>query len=215
MSVAPTPGRIKLPVKDQQLEDLLLWRDVKKTGIVFGAVTAAFVLLFWAKNSFLSVAALLMSLTVGVMLVWSIIGGFIHRPPPPMPAFMVEGIAEAKIRAVVEKATPYVNKGLNFTHRILSGKDVLMSIVVSAGLFFLSKVLATVSLLGLAYACVVLAFAVPKVYEMYHDQIDNVIDIARQKVTFIHDAYLSKLLKMIPSAQTVTPAESSSARKED
>lgn len=46
---------------------------------LFAAVTAAFVLLFWAKNSFLSVAALLMSLTVGVMLVWSIIGGFIHR----------------------------------------------------------------------------------------------------------------------------------------
>eukprot|EP00889_Picochlorum_renovo_P003404 jgi/Picre1/30434/NNA_005798.t1 len=191
MSVAPTPGRIKLPVKDQQLEDLLLWRDVKKTGIVFGAVTALFVLLFWAKNSFLSVAALLMSLTVGVMLVWSIIGGFIHRPHHRCLPLWLKGFQRQRSGLWLRRQ-----------HHI-------------AGLFFLSKVLATVSLLGLAYACVVLAFAVPKVYEMYHAQIDNVIDIARQKVTFIHDAYLSKLLKMIPSAQTVTPAESSSARKED
>jgi hypothetical protein len=132
-----------------------------------------------------------------------------------MPKFMVEGIPEAQMRALVEKVTPHLNSTLFFAYRILSGKDILMSICVGAGLFFLAKVFASISLLGLMYAAVVLVFSVPKVYEMYQDQIDDIVNLIRQKTTFIHDAYLSKVLKMIPSAQAATPAESSSARKED
>lgn len=165
----------------------------------------------------LSLITMGMGVSVLVMLAWSVIGGlhFVNKPPPPMPAFMVQGIAEAQIRNMVERVTPYVNKTLFFAHRILSGKDVMMSVCVGFGLYFLSKVFAAVSLLGLAYSAVVLVFSIPKLYEMYHVQIDDVVNMFREKATILYDAYFSKLLKMIPTAQTVTPAESSSARKED
>jgi hypothetical protein len=151
-----------------------------------------------------------MSMTIGAFLAWAFLGGLVHRPMPSFPRMFTEGIAEADMRRMVEKMLPYVNKTLHFVHRILSGKDVMMSVALSAGLFFASRVLATVSLLGLAYAGVVLVFTVPKVYEMYHEQIDGGINLFRQKATFIYDAYLAKVLKMIPTAvNQATPAESS------
>lgn len=185
--------------------------------LLCSGATAAFFLFNMFKDNILSLVTMGLSMLIWVMLAWSVIGGlhFVNRPPPPMPTFMVEGIQEAQIRNMVEKATPYINKVLSFAHRTLSGKDMLMSMGVGAGMYMLARVFAAVSLVGLAYTAVVLVFSVPKIYEMYHDQIDGFIIMFRQKATIIYDAYFSKVLKMIPTAHAATPAESSSARKED
>lgn len=156
-----------------------------------------------------------MSGTVGAFLAWSLVGGFINRPLPRFPRVMREGITEAEARNFVEKSVPYVNKVLAYVHRILSGKDAFMSVVISCSLFFASRVLATVSVLGLVYAVVVLSFTLPKVYHMYSAEIDGAINMFRQKATFLYDAYLAKALKMIPTAQQATPAESSTTVKKD
>ena len=90
-----------------------------------------------------------------------------------------------------------------------------MSVVICCSLFFASRVLATVSVLGLVYAVVVMMFTVPKVYDMHSAEIDGAINMFRQKATFLYDAYLAKALKMIPTAQQATPAESSTTVKKD
>ena len=163
----------------------------------------------------LSVFALALSVTIAVFLAWSLVGSFVHKPLPAFPRVLSEGIQEAEARRVVEKLLPFLNKGLAFTHRILSGKDAFMSVVISCSLFFASRVLATVSVLGLVYAVVVLSFTLPKVYHMYSAEIDGAINMFRQKATFLYDAYLAKALKMIPTAQQATPAESSTTVKKD
>ena len=61
-----------------------------------------------------------------------------------------------------------------------------MSVAISAGLFFASRVLATVSVLGLAYAAVILMFTVPKVYDMHSAEIDGAVNMFRQKATFLY-----------------------------
>ena len=180
---------------------------------VFSGATMIFLVFQVAKYNMLSMTAFSLGACVLGMLAWSFVGGAIHRPPPALPGVMREGVTEGQVRALAEKATPYINKVLKFSNRVLSGKDVVMSVSVGAGCMILGKALALVSILGLAYTLVVLAFSVPKVYDMYHDQIDGVIDIVRQKVTQIHDTYLAKILKRIPRA--ATPAESSSASKMD
>merc|ERR1719183_2098650 len=157
----------------------------------------------------LSVIAMAMSVTVGAFLAWSLVGGFIHRPLPRFPRVLREGITESEARNMVEKSVPYVNMGLAYVHRILSGKDAFMSVVISCSLFFASRVLATVSLLGLVYAAVVVVFTVPKVYDMHHADIDGAINLFREKATIIYDTYLARIFKMIPTAQAPTPAESS------
>ena len=158
----------------------------------------------------LSVFALALSVTIAVFLAWSLVGSFVHKPLPAFPRVLSEGIQEAEARRVVEKLLPFLNKGLAFTHRILSGKDVLMSVALSTGLFFASRVLATVSLLGMMYGMVVVLFTMPKVYDMHHVEIDGAMNLFREKATFVYDAYLAKVVKMIPTgAQVATPAESS------
>ncbi len=179
------------------------------------AISAGFLALHVYKYQMLSVIAMAMSVTVGAFLAWSLVGGFIHRPLPRFPRVLREGITESEARNMVEKSVPYVNMGLAYVHRILSGKDAFMSVVISCSLFFASRVLATVSLLGLVYAAVVLLFTLPKVYHMYSAEIDGAINMFRQKATFLYDAYLAKALKMIPTAQQATPAESSTTVKKD
>jgi len=143
------------------------------------AISALFFGLHVYKYQMLSVVALALSVTVATFLAWSLVGSFVNRPLPAFPRVLTEGIQEAEARRVVEKTLPYVNKTLAFAHRILSGKDAFMSIALSVGLFFASRVLATVSLLGLVYAAVVVVFTVPKVYDMHHADIDGAINLFR------------------------------------
>ena len=149
-------------------------------------ISAVFFALHVYKYQMLSFLVLAMSVTVGGFLAWSLVGGLIHRPLPAFPRVLSEGITEAEARRVVEKLVPYVNKMLAYVHRILSGKDALMSVAISAGLFFASRVLATVSVLGLAYAAVILMFTVPKVYDMHSAEIDGAVNMFRQKATFLY-----------------------------
>lgn len=190
---------------DTATEELLFWKSPQKTGVVFGgtcssrnrssvvrsnltttlpasllaAISALFFGLHVYKYQMLSVVALALSVTVATFLAWSLVGSFVNRPLPVFPRVLTEGIQEAEARRVVEKTLPYVNKTLAFAHRILSGKDAFMSIALSVGLFFASRVLATVSLLGLVYAAVVVVFTVPKVYDMHHADIDGAINLFR------------------------------------
>jgi hypothetical protein len=162
------------------------------------------------QNNLLSFLALALAITIGTCLTWSVFGGLVSRPLPEFPKIFTEGIPEADMRRAVEKLLPYVNKSLHFIHRVLSGKDILMSVWLGAVLYLAHRVLETVSLLAVAYSFVVIVFTMPKVYEMYHDQIDEAVNMFRQKATFVYDAYLAKLLKKIPSAgNQATPAESS------
>lgn len=180
--------------------------------------SVVFLLLQVLKFNFLSIACFLVATAVLGRLTWSIVGGIVHKPPPPLPKVLTEGVAEAQLKNLAEKATPHVNKGLHFAHRVLSGKDAFMSATVGSSFAFASYMLARVSLLAVAYLLLVIAFTVPKVYDMYKDQIDAALNSVREKATKIYDEHLAKLVKQVPTAAkfaAATPAESSSARKED
>lgn len=80
-------------------------------------------------------------------------------------------------------------------------------------LYMLARLTSAFSLLGLVFAVVVLAFSLPKVYELRKDQIDAGVDAARKQTTQLYDTYLHSIVSKIPKASNAKPAESSTAKK--
>lgn len=61
------------------VEDLLLWRDPKKSGIVFAGATLAYLLLEWSHFSLLSIIANTLLIAVSVAFLWNNIANFTGR----------------------------------------------------------------------------------------------------------------------------------------
>lgn len=99
----PTANRLSLPVDNQRkysncacsahgagqcadaltcdaaVEDLLLWRDPARTGIIFGVVTVAYLLLEWSNYSLLSLIANGLLGLVCVAFLWSNGAQFLNK----------------------------------------------------------------------------------------------------------------------------------------
>jgi hypothetical protein len=61
------------------VEDLLLWRDPKKSGVVFAGATLAYLLLEWSHFSLLSIIANTLLIAVSVAFLWNNIANFTGR----------------------------------------------------------------------------------------------------------------------------------------
>jgi hypothetical protein len=66
-------------VQCRAVEDLLLWRDPKKSGVVLAGATLAYLLLEWSHFSLLSIVANTLLVAVSVAFLWNNIANFTHR----------------------------------------------------------------------------------------------------------------------------------------
>lgn len=55
---------------DCAVEDILMWRDPKVSGAIFGGFTAAYLVLEWSGLSIFCLAAYALLLLIGGLLVW-------------------------------------------------------------------------------------------------------------------------------------------------
>jgi hypothetical protein len=61
------------------VEDLIMWRDVKKTGMVFGGITLVYLLFEWSGLSLMTIVAnVLLVVTLGCLL-WANVGSLLGR----------------------------------------------------------------------------------------------------------------------------------------
>ena len=51
----------------------------------------------------------------------------LHRPGPPVPALLREGVSESHVKAYIEQITPVINKGLAVGYRLATGKDPFLT----------------------------------------------------------------------------------------
>lgn len=206
---------VKLPFKNPALEELLLWRDPKKSGAALGASTAAFLFLQFAHINLLqTVAFTLLTLVLGCFL-WNNLASFTHRPPVPVPLVLREGIKASDAKDVAEKATVHINKGLAYANRLATGREPVLTGSVVGVLYVVGRLAGAVSIVGLAYSAVLGAFTAPKVYELKKAEIDALVDKARAQWTAVYDKHLHKIVTKIPRHTPAKPAESSSDRKEE
>lgn len=197
------------------MEELLLWRDPKKSAIALGAATAAFaVLQFAAVNLLQTTAYTLLTLVLGCF-IWNNVASFTNKPTVPVPRMLKEGVHATEAKDMAEKATVYANKGLAYANRLATGREPLLTGSVVGVLYVVGKVAGMVSILTLAYLSLLAAFTAPKVYELKKDEIDGLVDKARAQWTIVYDKHLHKIVAKIPRHTPAKPAESSSDRKEE
>lgn len=197
--------KVSLPISDKKVEDLLMWRDPKQSGIIFGSITLAYLILEWSGKSLLSLGAYGLLLAGGGLLGWSYFAQMTKKPGPPIPKFVQDGVSEEEAKKLVVQAVPIVNGFLGTFHSIISGKDLMLGAKCGAALYLIAKVSGWFSFFTLCYLVAALAFGGPKIYELKKDEIDALVAKGLDQVKALTSQGQS-IMKKIPSAAN-TPAK--------
>lgn len=190
---------IKYPSKE--VEDLLLWANPVKSGGVVGAATVVYLLFDWSGYTMVALLCNLLMLAVVGCFLWQHGSSLVGRPGPPIPTALIEGFSQDQFRDLAEKFRVEVNKVLAIAGRLVSGKDLPLTMKVAGGLYGIGWISQRFSLFGLLYTAVVFAFTLPKVYEVKHVDIDKVVNTIQEKLEQVYKQINDAVIKKIPKAK--------------
>jgi len=183
---------------DPRVVDLIYWRDVKKTGVVFGTMMT--VLLCLAIFSLVSVLAYLSLalLTVSFsFVVYKKIMGAIQKTSDGHPfKQMLEldiSLNEDKLKTVIQALLDNVNKTVFELRRLFFIEDIVDSIKFGLLLWVLTYVGCCFNGITMVILAVISLFSLPKVYETYQVQIDNYVGLAKAQINNVLATVQNKL----------------------
>eukprot|EP01026_Neomeris_dumetosa_P049429 TRINITY_DN43082_c0_g1_i2.p2 TRINITY_DN43082_c0_g1~~TRINITY_DN43082_c0_g1_i2.p2 ORF type:complete len:216 (+),score=17.64 TRINITY_DN43082_c0_g1_i2:283-930(+) len=192
---------LKPYIQDQATEDLLMWRNLTRSGIVFGVISVVYFIIAWSGFSFSFLLGNLLLLIIFGALVWYNFGKSMNYPPLPLPQFFKNGISEKDVQEFTQNHIETINKALEIIHRLASGKDTLLTLKAAGALFAITRVFSIFSPFTLAYLVAFFAFTVPKFYEMRKDEIDVVGEELSIYVQQGYDFLKVTVLDKIPTAK--------------
>ncbi|XP_058652267.1 reticulon-1a isoform X5 [Onychostoma macrolepis] len=182
--------------------DLLHWRDVKQSGLVFGSV----LLLLFSLTQFsvVSVIAYLalavLSATISFRVYKSVLQAVQKTDEGhPFKAYLEVEIALSadQISKYVDKTQLYINSTMKELRRLFLVQDLVDSIKFAVLMWLLTYVGALFNGLTLFILAVVSMFTVPLVYEKYQTQIDQYLGLVRTQVNSI----MGKIREKVPGAK--------------
>jgi hypothetical protein len=184
---------------DPRVIDLVYWRDLKKSGIVFGSLLA--VLLSLALFSVLSVVAYLAlaALTVTItFVVYKKVLGAVQKTSDghPFKAYLEFDVAlpEERLHQVADAIMKNCTSTIKELRRLFLVEDLVDSLKFGLLLWVLTYIGAWFNGMTLIILGVVGLFTIPKFYETYQAQIDQYMDLIRTQVTKV----VSQVREKIP-----------------
>ncbi|XP_001362805.1 reticulon-3 isoform X4 [Monodelphis domestica] len=181
-----------------QVHDLIFWRDVKKTGLVFG--TTLIMLLSLAAFSVISVASYLILALLSVTISFRIYKSVIQAVQKseeghPFKAYLDVDIALSSeaFHNYVNAAMVHVNKALKLIIRLFLVEDLVDSLKLAVFMWLMTYVGAVFNGITLLILAELLVFSVPIVYEKYKTQIDHYVGIARDQTKAVVAKIQAKL----------------------
>ncbi|XP_060068451.1 reticulon-1-A-like isoform X3 [Ylistrum balloti] len=163
---------------DPRVLDLVYWRDVKTTGVVFGSMM--FILLSLSCFSVLSVLAYLSLAVITVTLSFRIYKNVLQAvqksgDPHPFRVYldMDIDVPEDKAQMALKNITRHVNNTSRELRRLFLIEDLVDSLKFGLLLWVLTYIGAWFNGMTLIILAVVSVFTLPKFYETYKVQIDN------------------------------------------
>jgi hypothetical protein len=195
-----TNGTMTTLKLSKEVEELLLWDDPIKSGVMVGGATVAYILFHCSGYTALNIVCNLLLVGVIGTFVWSIIAQLLGKPEFPIPEPKPEAIDKC-FSYLSDQGKVYTNKFVGVFYRIAKGHEPALSIKAAFLLYMLAKISSLFTLLTMAYVCVISAFAGPKVYTMYKEDIDTYLNVAKVKVDevigqakeFVNEKVLSKI----------------------
>ncbi|XP_060687490.1 reticulon-4-like isoform X2 [Hemiscyllium ocellatum] len=185
--------------------DLIYWRDIKKTGLVFGA--SLFLLLSMTIFSIVSVIAYLALALLSVTISFRIYRGILQAVQKSDEGHPFKACLETDVAVSDELVQKYSDVGLSHINRVITElrrlflvEDLIDSLKFSALMWLLTYVGALFNGLSLLIIGLVAVFSIPVVYERHQAQIDHYIGIASKQIRDI----TAKIQTKIPGLKKKT-----------
>ncbi|NXL83091.1 RTN1 protein, partial [Alectura lathami] len=186
----------------QKAIDLLYWRDIKQTGIVFGSL----LLLLFSLTQFsvVSVVAYLalagLSATISFRIYKSVLQAVQKTDEGhPFKAYldMEMNLSQDQIQKYTDCLQLYVNSTVKELRRLFLVQDLVDSLKFAVLMWLLTYVGALFNGLTLLIMAVVSMFTLPVVYDKYQAQIDQYLGLVRTHI----NAVVAKIQAKIPGAK--------------
>ncbi|KAM9203018.1 reticulon-1 isoform 1-T1 [Dugong dugon] len=198
----PSAAPPLLFLNKQKAIDLLYWRDIKQTGIVFGS----FLLLLFSLTQFsvVSVVAYLalaaLSATISFRIYKSVLQAVQKTDEGhPFKAYLELEItlSQEQIQKYTDCLQFYVNNTLKELRRLFLVQDLVDSLKFAVLMWLLTYVGALFNGLTLLLMAVVSMFTLPVVYVKHQAQIDQYLGLVRTHI----NAIVAKIQAKIPGAK--------------
>ncbi|XP_042295658.1 reticulon-3 isoform X2 [Sceloporus undulatus] len=180
------------------VRDLIFWRDVKKTGLVFS--TTLILLLSLAAFSVISVVSYLILALLSVTISFRVYKSVIQAVQKsedghPFKAYLDLDVALSSeaFHSYVSSAMVHVNRALKLIMRLFLVEDLVDSLKLAVVMWLMTYVGAIFNGITLLILGELLVFSVPVVYEKYKTQIDHYVGIARDQIKSIVTKVQAKL----------------------
>ncbi|XP_048391553.1 reticulon-3-like isoform X7 [Stegostoma tigrinum] len=190
---------------DPKVVDLIYWRDIKKTGLVFGA--SLFLLLSMTIFSIVSVIAYLALALLSVTISFRIYRGILQAVQKSDEGHPFKACLETDIAVSDELVRKYSDVGLSHINHVITElrrlflvEDLVDSLKFSVLMWLLTYVGALFNGLSLLIIALVAVFSIPVVYERHQAQIDHYIGIASKQIRDI----TAKIQTKIPGLKKKT-----------
>ncbi|KAK2913455.1 hypothetical protein Q8A67_001854 [Cirrhinus molitorella] len=190
------------------VNDLVHWRDPKKSGVVFGV--SLLLLLSLAAFSVISVVSYLLLALLCVTISFRIYKSVIQAVQKsndghPFKALMEKDVTvpPETFRKHVDGCLAHVNRVLKQMSRLFLVEDLVDSLKLAVVMWLMTYVGAVFNGITILILADILLFSVPPIYEKNKTQIDRYIDIARTQF----NTTVAKLQEKLPGAMKRCKAE--------
>ncbi|XP_048457434.1 reticulon-1-A-like isoform X8 [Rhincodon typus] len=203
---APATSTVSAKTRPESVVvDLIYWRDIKKTGLVFGA--SLFLLLSMTIFSIVSVIAYLALALLSVTISFRIYRGILQAVQKSDEGHPFKACLETDVAVSDELVRKYSDIGLSYINRVITElrrlflvEDLVDSLKFSVLMWLLTYVGALFNGLSLLIIALVAVFSIPVVYERHQAQIDHYIGIASKQIRDI----TAKIQTKIPGLKRKT-----------
>ncbi|XP_069351411.1 reticulon-4 isoform X4 [Eulemur rufifrons] len=181
------PAASEPVIHSSAVVDLLYWRDIKKTGVVFGA--SLFLLLSLTVFSIVSVTAYIALALLSVTISFRIYKGVIQAIQKsdeghPFRAYLESDVAisEELVQKYSNSALGHVNCTVKELRRLFLVDDLVDSLKFAVLMWVFTYVGALFNGLTLLILALISLFSVPVIYERHQAQIDHYLGLANKNV---------------------------------
>ncbi|XP_051867491.1 reticulon-1-A-like isoform X6 [Pristis pectinata] len=174
-------------VMQSAVVDLIYWRDIKKTGLVFGA--SLFLLLSMTIFSIVSVIAYLGLAVLSVTISFRIYRGILQAVQKsddghPFKTYLEKDVAvsDELVHKYSDIGLGHINHVITELRRLFLVQDLVDSLKFTVLMWLLTYVGALFNGLTLLIIALVAVFSIPVVYERHQAQIDHYIGIVSKQI---------------------------------
>ncbi|XP_018605004.1 reticulon-1-A-like isoform X4 [Scleropages formosus] len=186
--------------------DLLYWRDVKTTGVVFGA--ALFLLLSLTVCSIISVCSYVALALLSVTITFRIYKGILQAVQKsdeghPFKVYLEQDVAlsEDLVHKYSDVTLVHINSILKELRRLFLVEDLVDSLKFAVLMWILTYVGALFNGLTLLILGLIAVFSCPVIYERHQKQIDHYLALARNQMKDVVGKIQAKIPGMKPKTE--------------